>query len=214
MQRILEAELLDSLSPDDPAARHSRRDLRVINRLMGNFRWFGRALPPNLRPGERVLEIGAGTGELGRWLAGRGVASDGLDLWPKPAVWPSSQAWHQADLRAFEGYDGYGAAIANLVLHQFSDADLAALGRKLRGRVRVILASEPARRRRWQVLCGAFTPIFGANYVTRHDARVSIAAGFTGLELPRALGLEASEWEIRCGESGLGAYRMAAVRRG
>jgi hypothetical protein len=213
MRRVIQPELLDSLSPDDPDARHNRRDLRVINRVMGNFRWFERVLPPLLFAAERVLEIGAGTGELGQRLSGSGVASDGLDVWPRPATWPAARAWHQADLRKFDDFGGYGATIANLVLHQFTDADLADLGRKLRGRVRLILACEPVRQRRWQLLGGALAAVCGANYVTRHDARVSISAGFRGRELPQALGLDPGAWNVRCAQSARGAYRMVAIRR-
>jgi hypothetical protein len=62
MLRTLQPELLDSLPSDHPDARHSRRDLRVINRLMGNHRWFARTLPPLVRAGEHALELGAGNG--------------------------------------------------------------------------------------------------------------------------------------------------------
>ncbi len=71
MQRILQAELLDSLPHDHPDALHNRRDLRVINRVMGNYRWFARTLPALLRPGEAALEVGAGDGTLGLQLAAR-----------------------------------------------------------------------------------------------------------------------------------------------
>ena len=56
-------------------------------------------------------------------------------------------------------------------------------------------------------------PLLGANHVSLHDAHVSIAAGFRGDELPRALGLAATEWEIGCETTVLGVYRMIAVRR-
>jgi hypothetical protein len=212
MQRQLQPEILDSLSPDHPDARHNRRDLRIINRAMGNLRWFLRELPPLLRPGERILEIGAGTGDLGRLLLARGLSVDGLDLWPRPETWPASQGWQAADLREFDGYGSYPVVIANLILHQFGESDLAQLGKKLRG-ARAILACEPARSRRSQLLFAALSPLFGANYVSRHDAHVSIAAGFCGDELPRVLGLVGGEWRIRCGRTGLGAYRMIAVRK-
>lgn len=214
MQRTLQSEILDSLSPDDPAAVRNRRDLRVINRIMGNPRWFMRILPKTLRPGERILEIGAGTGELGMRLSSRGIEVDGLDLWPRPALWPAPRAWHQSDLRRFDGYGAYPVVIANLILHQFTDGELADLGRILRRTARVLVACEPARGRLWQVLCGAAAPLFGANYVTRHDARVSIAAGFRGDELPRRMEMDAKAWDVRCSASFLGGYRMIAVRRG
>lgn len=212
MQRTLEPELLDSLPPDHPDALHNRRDLRLTNRLMRNHAWFAATLPPLLARGERALELGAGTGELGLRLAHAGVAVDGLDLWPRPDHWPAENEWHVADLRTFAGYGSYQAIVGNLIFHQFSAADLAALGEKLRARARVILACEPVRRRASQFLYRAFGPLFGANHVSLHDANVSIAAGFRGDELPSALGLDPRAWHIRCTTTALGAYRMTGVR--
>jgi hypothetical protein len=213
MQRTLQPELLDGLAPDHPDALHNRRDLRVINALTGNHRWLARALPPLLRRGERALELGAGTGELGARLIAADVALDGLDLWPRPAAWPSARAWHKADLLTFDGYAPYAAIVGNLIFHQFSADDLAALGKKLRRSARVIIACEPTRVRRAQVLFRIAAPLLRANYVSRHDAHVSIAAGFRGDELPRALGLASPAWEVRCTTTFLGLYRMVAVRR-
>ena len=212
MQRHLQPEILDSLPPDHPDARHNRRDLRIINRVMGNPRWFLRELPPLLRPGERVLELGCGTGELARLLQARGISVDGLDLWPRPETWPAAREWHSADLLEFDGYGDYPVVIANLILHQFSDADLSRLGKKLRA-ARVVLACEPARSRRSQFMFAALSPIIGANYVSRHDARVSIAAGFVGGELPRVLGLDGGPWTFRCDRTYFGACRMIALKK-
>lgn len=212
MQRTLQPELLDTLPVDHPDALHNRRDLRLTNRLLGTHRWIERTLPGLLRPGERVLELGAGTGELGRRLSRRGLAMGGLDLWPRPADWPGAD-WHQEDLRTFGGYDGYPAILGNLILHQFSDADLGAIGHRLHRGPRVIIACEPARRRLSQVLYRVLAPCFGANHVSLHDAHVSIAAGFRGDELPRLLGLDASVWQVRHATTLLGVYRLIAVRR-
>lgn len=211
--RSLQPELLDALPADHPAALHNRRDLRLTNRAMGNFRWFARVLPPLVRPGERVLELGAGTGDLGRRLHRCGVALDGLDRWPRPEAWLAARAWHQADVETFRGYANYPVVMGNLILHQFSDAALAALGEKLRATARLIMFCEPARRRLSQFLFATAAPLLGANYVSRHDARVSIAAGFRGDELPRALGLDAGAWDCRVTTTFLGAYRLIAVRR-
>ena len=212
MQRTLQPELLDSLPHDHPDALHNRRDLRVVNRIMGTHRWLARTLPPLLRPGERALELGAGTGELGMRLARRGVAVDGLDLWPRPTGWPSGHAWHRADLTTFDGYAPYAAIVGNLIFHQFSEAELGRLGQRLRPHARVIVACEPARRRLFQVLYRLIGPLFGANHVSRHDGHVSIAAGFRGQELPHALGLDPREWSVRTDSTGLGAYRLVALR--
>ena len=213
MKRTCEPELLDVLPHDHPDAVHSRRDLRLVNRFMMNFRWFRRTLPGLVRAGEPVLEIGAGTGELGQALNQRALEVDGLDICPRPPSWPASRAWHRADLTTFGGYGAYPVVIGNLIFHQFKDAQLAALGAVLGRSARVIVASEPSRRRLSQRMMAAFAPLFGANHVTLHDARVSIAAWFLGDELPRALGLLPGEWDVACATTAPGAYRMIAVRR-
>ncbi len=213
MQRQLQPELLDSLPADHPDALHNRRDLRLVNLVMGNHRWFDRTLPRTVRSEERVLEIGAGTGELGLRLAAHGHAVDGLDLWPRPANWPADCEWHRESLLTFVGYGRYQAVIGNLIFHQFSAPDLASLGGLLREGVRVIIACEPLRRKFSQTLYGVAAPLLGANHVSRHDGHVSIAAGFRDDELPQMLGLDSTSWAWQCTATVLGAYRMIAVRR-
>lgn len=212
MDRTLQPELLDSLSPDDPEALHSRRDLQIVNRIIGNERWFRRELGRHLRRGERVLELGAGTGEMGLALSSVDFAIDGLDLWPRPKTWPRQAEWHRADLRRFGKYAEYPAVMANMTLHHFTAAELSLLGAQLTG-ARLIVASEPARRRCSKALFATLGPLLGANRITLHDARISIAAGFLGDELPHSLGLVNDRWSWRCEVSFLGAYRMIAVRR-
>jgi 2-polyprenyl-3-methyl-5-hydroxy-6-metoxy-1,4-benzoquinol methylase len=211
MDRTLQPEFLDSLAPDDPAALHSRRDLRIINRVMGNERWFRHVLQRQSKSVKRVLELGSGMGEMGIALSAAGVVIDGLDLCPRPSSWPRQAEWHRADIRNFARYGEYSAVMANLTLHHFDSNELAALGEKLAG-ARLIIASEPARRRRSQAMFAALGPLLGANHITLHDARISIAAGFLGDELPHALGLTADRWMWKCQLSLVGAYRMIACR--
>lgn len=213
MPRTIRPELLDALSPHHPDALHNRRDLRLTNRLMGNHRWFRRVLPARVARNEPVLEIGAGTGELALQLVNRGYAIDALDLWPPPDDWPPERRWHVEDLRTFSRYDEYPVIIANLILHQFQDAELAALGAQWRATARVIMACEPVRRRFSQQLYRAAGPLFGANHVSMHDAHVSIDAGFRDDELPRVLGLQPAAWDVVVDTTLLGAYRLIAVRR-
>jgi len=213
LARVVEPEILDSLPCDHPAARHNRRDLRLTNAVMGNHRWLGRVLRARAGRAEPALELGAGTGENAVRLRRRGWQVDALDTWPAPAAWPAGARWHRADLRGFAGYGAYRVVFGNLILHQFTAAELAALGAQLAAGPRLIAACEPMRRRLSQRLYRLLAPLFGANAVTRHDAHVSIAAGFVGDELPRLLGLDAARWAWRCGATVRGAYHMVAWRR-
>ena len=212
MPRLLQPEFLDALPPAHPDAMHSRRDLRLINFIMGNHRWMRRTLGGLRREGDRVLELGAGTGELAGRLAAPGRPVEAIDLAPRPPDWPAGPDWHQSDLLSFGGYGRYDAVIGNLIFHHFSPAELAALGRSLRDTVRVIVACEPTRSKFSQRLFALVAPLFRANHVTLHDADVSIAAGFIGDELPQSLGLGPPAWAWRYQSTMLGAYRMVAWR--
>lgn len=212
MDRAFEAELLDSLPATDPEALRSRRELRLINALMGNERWFRRQLERWVQPGEAVLEIGAGEGHL-RKTAGNGFDYAGLDRMPKPADWPAGASWHQVDVRDFRDWSGYEVICGNLFFHHLSATELYALGQKVRKSARVILASEPAREPQWQRLFGMLCPLLGVGEVTRHDGQVSIASGFKCDELPHWLGLHfGTGWWGEVQLTRTGAYRMVAVR--
>lgn len=214
MERSIEPELLDSLPPDAPEALHNRRDLRWTNAVMRNHAWFARILPRLARQGERILEVGAGTGELGLRLASCGLHVDGLDLWPRPQRWPRSHAWHRADLRVFDRWADYPIVIGNLIFHQFSREDLRNVGARLQEHARLIIACEPHRRRVSQLAYRAIAPLLGANQVSLHDAHVSIAAGFRGSELADALGLHSPAWNVRSRVTLIGAYHTIAHREG
>ena len=212
--RRVQPELLDSLPPGHPDALHNRRDLRFFNAVMGNHRWFARALREHLCPGDRMLELGAGEGNLAQSLRRTLPAQTtyaGLDLWPRPADWPAAQVWHRADLTQFADYANYNVILGNLILHQFEDNVLAGLGRQWREHARLLVFCEPAR----HALHLAQLPLArgaGINYVSRHDGRVSIEGGFRGRELPRLLGVDAPPWRSELRHTFFGAYRLIAVR--
>jgi len=216
MRRTVQPELLDSLSPCDPAARASRRDLRRINRLMGNFRWFAgklRSAPSS----QDIIELGAGDGGLGLYLhsrdiPGNGSACTGVDLMPRPADWPAPWSWQQGDLLHAE----YGTAttlLANLILHQFTDGDLARIGAAISDSgIRTLLLNEPVRRplHLWQI---SLTRLLRFHPVTHHDARTSIRAGFRGDEAVCLLRLDRNEWTFSHTETFMGANRIIGYRK-
>ncbi|HEY9156133.1 MAG TPA: hypothetical protein VIM69_13440, partial [Opitutaceae bacterium] len=183
-------EILDNLPADHPDAIQSRADIRAFNRALGNWRWFSEVLPKHTQPGEKILEIGSGTGELCARLERDGLWADGLDLAPRPPDFSATRSWHQTDLFRFEEWADYPVVIGNLVAHHFDTAQLAALGERLNRHARVIVIGDLRRGRIQQYFFAALARSLRANYVSRHDGWVSVRAGFRGKELPQMLGLD------------------------
>lgn len=216
MKRIVRPELLDSLPPDGRAALANRRDLRLINRLLGNWRWLAQQLVRWVRPGDRVLEAGAGDGALGRYLwrrvpAVRSGEYTGLD-WrrDRPDGWPAAWAWHRGDLLAQVFDPPPRVLLVNFLLHQFEDDQLQGLGARLAD-VPVWLICEPMRGRRGLVGLALLRPL-GLHPVSWADGRTSIRAGFRGQELVRLLdGPGARISATR--DTILGSHRIVSARR-
>lgn len=206
INRVVVPEWLDALPPDDPGARRSRRDLRRINALMGNVRWILRTSAQNPPP-DRVVEIGAGEGLLCRKLAAQFPATEitGLDFLPRPAGLPPAIGWHQGDFFSASTVLQGDLLVGIMILHHFSQPQLAALGAMLRS-FRRLCFCEPWRAA-WPLWLGrAAFPAVGP--VTRHDMIASIRAGFQPGELPRWLGL--TGWQVRESLDWRGAYRLHA----
>lgn len=214
MQRLLEPELLDHLSPSDPAAIRSRGELRLINGIMGNHRWITRRLKSLMKPGWRVLELGAGDGALCGSLLAAGVCVareyTAIDLAPRPIDLHPDVAWLRQSIFEPAGLPSADVVIANLFLHHFDAEQLAALGKKLSPETRVVLACEPARKSIHLAQGALLAALADFNHVTNHDMLVSIRAGFAKDELPSLLGLR--DWRYRVSSTLLGAYHLEAVR--
>jgi 2-polyprenyl-3-methyl-5-hydroxy-6-metoxy-1,4-benzoquinol methylase len=208
----LTPEILDHLPAEHPDAVQSRKDIRAFNRALGNWRWFAKVLPHLARPGEKTLEIGAGSGDLCARLDRLGLWADGLDLVPRPANFSAARAWHETDLFNFAGWRDYPVVIANLFVHHFDSEQLATLGRHLNEHARVVVVGDLRRGRIQQYFFAALARSLRANYVSRHDGWVSVGAGFRGQELPRLLGLDPERWSWKL-PAHFFAYRMIAERR-
>lgn len=201
VKRQVVPEILDSLSGDDPGALRSRRDLRLINVLMGNERWI---LKQNYCGG--VIELGAGEGQLTRKIAARGQVV-GLDLQERPDG--LDVPWLAGDLFQILPEVEGETIVANLVLHHFRDDQLAQLGKLIRDR-RSLIAVEPWRSKISLAEGYALWPLI--NHITKHDMMVSIRAGFRNGELRKILDL-GDEWEWKEEVSLLGGVRVLAWRK-
>lgn len=217
MRRTVQPEILDSLAPDDPAALANRRDLRLFNYLMGNFRWVERVLARNPLSG-RILELGAGDASLGRYLLRKGILSEScrytaVERIARPDSWPHGWEWIQEDLRRITIPPDTRLLIANMILHQFEENDLRELGRRIADSgIKRLLLCEPTRRRLHQYQVAA-SRLLGVHRITLHDARVSIDGGFRNDEIVRELGLDRTAWSITWSEHFFGANRVICERQ-
>lgn len=234
MLRRVDPELLDALPPDDPSAVRSRNDLRRVNRLMGTQAVIGDALDALLRgwSSARVIELGAGDGSLMLRLARQRARH-----WPKvrlglldmqPVVRAETLmgfrdiGWN-AEIIGADVFDWFAQAsgrsepgdapiiVANLFVHHFDGDGLQALLNGLASHARAFVCCEP-RRSRLALTGSRLLGLIGCNDVTRHDAVVSVRAGFNGNELS-TLWPDRALWTLQESRKGPFCHRFVAVRR-
>ncbi|MCZ6672181.1 MAG: class I SAM-dependent methyltransferase [Verrucomicrobia bacterium] len=213
--RKIGEEKLDSLPASHPHALANRKDLHLINRLMGTRRWFGRTLPDLVGTSGRILELGAGHGLLSDFLRRRHDQASlwqwhALDIKPVPSRVTKGLQWHQADLMQFGDYNTFEVVFGNFILHQFDETKLQSLGDRFQQGPRALVFQEL-----WRTSAfywGSLLLTLFMHPVTKHDARVSVRAGFRGQELADQLGLDSATWTVKVEYSPMGAYRMVALR--
>lgn len=199
--RTVLPELLDELSPNDPRACQSRRDLRRVHRAMGSLRILKDAIERlrlAKRP-QRVLELGAGDGSLmlrlaqainPPWRAVSLTLLDRHDLlsaqtreayqalgWQLTVLREDALDWAVA--RDAEPID---LCITTLFLHHFDTNTLPVLLRGIALNADAFVACEP-RRNQIAEVGSKLIGLLGVNQVTRADAVKSVAAGFRAQEL-------------------------------
>ena len=201
LPRRVEPEWLDELPQADPRAVWSRRDLKRINGWMLQARIMTRLLVAALegRTPRTLVELGAGDGTFmlalarrlaPRWRNVKVTLVDRQNIVTErtrrgfPRSWLASRNDFRGCLR-FSAGAAPGCAdmvLANLFLHHFERDSLAKL---LNGAARLadaFAACEP-----WRAGSGLIGSrllwAIGCNGVTRHDALVSVRAGFRGKEL-------------------------------
>ena len=102
--------------------------------------------------------------------------------------------------------------IANLFAHHFHDLKLAALLSGVARHAQVFIAVEP-RRSFWALGFSRLVGLVGCNRITRHDAPVSVRAGFSGSELSQ-LWPYAADWHLEERRAGPFSHLFMAVRNG
>ena len=224
MKRIVQPEFLDKLPPDDPRAVRSRRDLRRVNGWMCNHVIVAGALDKTFHghPPGQITEIGAGDGTFLLSVAQKipqrwpDVNASLIDLQRNVSLETlaafASCGWH-AEAVVADVFDWpetvSDIVVANLFLHHFDGARLAELLRMVSRRTKFFIAIEP-RRGCWPLFCSRLLWAIGCNGVTRHDATVSVRAGFSGNELS-ALWPDKQNWQLT--EQCAGAFSHLFIAR-
>jgi hypothetical protein len=225
--RRVEAELLDVLPANDPAAVRSRRDLKRLNAVMLHPGIMARRMQRHSAdaPG-RIVELGAGDGSLmlrlSRRLAPRwpGVAAilvdrqDIVDQATREAI--AALGWDQrsvaqdvfAYLATAEPAD---IIIANLFLHHFQPRQLTEIFTRCAKLAPLVIALEP-RRAKFPLLGSRMIGLLGCNHVSRHDAVASVRAGFQDHEVS-ALWPDRRGWTFDEGRVGLWSHCFVARKR-
>jgi hypothetical protein len=219
--RVLEPEWLDELPPADNSAQQSRRDLRRLNRVLGHRRSMVRLLRMAgiEGRGRRLIDFGSGDGcfalNVVRSLRAE-VELVLVDRQPSLAGTFARVEQVTADVFAFarELTRVPGTFVmANLFLHHFQSEQLRELFRLLVNKVDALAACEPPRSR-GAMNAVRLLPLLGCNAVTRHDAIVSVRAGFRDRELSGLWSRDSgSDWNLWEGRCNLFTHGFAAWRK-
>lgn len=228
MKRELSPELLDGLLDSDAAAIAARKDLRRLNAIMGHARilagvlraQFERKLPVS------IVEVGAGDGSLllnvARRLSREWAGTDATLIDRQPVVdagtveqfrrlaWDTTVIRHDVFRWAEQPGPVCDVVVANLFLHHFDDNELRNLLRAVAPKTSCFVALEPRRCNR-ALFFSRLVGLVGCNHVTRHDAPVSVLAGFSDSELS---GLWPADhgWDLQEQRAGLFTHLFAAAK--
>jgi hypothetical protein len=228
--RRVTPELLDELPANDPRAVRSRADLRRINRIMAALTFLRRGLAlASPAPPRALVELGAGDGSLALRLAQSlaprwpGVRLTLLDL--EPCVAPATAAAIRAcgwtlDVVAADALEWLAArraeradvVLTNLFVHHFVGERLDRLLGGVASAADAFVCCEP-RRARLALVGSHLLGLIGCNDVTRHDAVVSVYAGFRDREIGTAWRVaNASGWTLHEGAAGAFSHLFVARR--
>lgn len=229
MPRCVGPEWLDELPPEDPRAIRSRRDMQRVNRWMQQLGIMQRALTEycGQRAPRALLELGAGDGTFMLRLARRfaphwrnvkvvlldrqTIVSSETREGFKALGWEAETITADAfDFLEQAKYQAVDVITANLFLHHFQYEKLTQLLLQAARITKLFVACEP--RRSTLALTGSrLLWAIGCNAVSRHDAVVSVRAGFAGQEIS-TLWPEQTNWRLREQPAGLFTHCFVAQR--
>ncbi len=242
LPRRVHVEELDHLCAEDPAARRSRRDLLRVHRAMGTVGIVARGcrqllstLPVNASPTLtrplKILELGAGDGRLMLRVAralGKSFGQVELVLLDRQDIvidktidayaalgWKASTCVVDVHDWASDGALGeqYDVILTTLFLHHFEGIELDTLLRAMALTSARTFACEP--RRGFMAQAGSrLVGLIGANSVTRHDAVLSVQAGFRDSEISARWPQESGNWIINERVAGPFSHVFSATRTG
>ncbi len=233
MPRRVDPEWLDIMPACDPRAIRSREDLRLVNRLLGSVGTLLSALDPLVEAGQplHLVELGAGDGHLMLQLAQqrrtqwRDVHVTLLDRHPlvSSGTLAALQAcgWQvevvEADVfrwLARPVLPAQAVILSNLFVHHFEGSELDQLLAGIARKGRAFVCCEP--RRSGLALTGShLLGAIGCNVVTRHDAVLSVHAGFRDKELSARWPLVSNcgePWQLSESTAGLFSHCFVARR--
>ena len=223
MVRVVEPEILDQLPSADKAAAHSRRDLARLNVLMRHASFIRQHITKDVT---RISDLGAGDGTL--LLSAlksansnireavlvdqqRIVSDETLKAFESLGIKPTIARADVFDWLARQSSAPHSAIVANLFLHHFQREKLQRLLYLASQASSLFIACEP-RRGPWPQLAASLIGLIGCNHVTRHDAVVSVRAGFRNRELT-ALWPDTTGCLVEERSAGLFSHLFVARRR-
>jgi hypothetical protein len=236
--RVVSRETLDVLAPSDPRALRSRRDLRLINRIMGTRSIIIRGMQPAAarcspeRP-LRVLELGGGDGSVmlrvaqklsKSWPAVHLTVLDRQALVDKSTSAAFARLGWRMQTLILDVFDWIAAPsplqfpprwdviVANLFLHHLDNIQLPQVLPVVAARCNLFVACEP-RRAPLALIGSHLIGAIGAGKVTRQDAVLSVHAGFRDAELSIVWPDDHGQWQLQEHSAGLFSHFFRAARR-
>lgn len=224
--RQLRRELLDDLPASAPEAVHSRGDLRRLNALMGNVDCLAKTAEElKVVPPKVLVELACGDGgimvklldRMG-WKPERIVLLDQQPVLAAETLRKLQGRATEVEVIAADVFEWLGGetasradlVVTNLFLHHFADERLRGILSLVPSKAEAFIACEP-RRSAFALLNSQLVGLIGCNRVTRHDAPVSVRAGFLGDELTR-LWPKSAEWRVTERQRGLFSHCFGARR--